>query len=531
MGVSILKNIFLLNQITLALMIPSMAFAANITNQIAGVGPGGSIKPYFCIQNEAKEITSVAPGQTVDGNAASGNQYYAGGSLRFNGCSTADTYLGYLGVSLSADGTNNSISSYTPPGGGVHVSYSNPSVNSSGVLSGAIVFTPIDINSTLVKAPTTIPTWHFAGVNLSGLEFDKVVNATVIPNLSITDQSTSASDLANTSTFIQGGINTVRVPMSWDYLQMDGAGKGIISTEYYVNFVRPLIATLTQAHVYTIIDIHAYMRYSIYGKEYSGCGAQGPCPDGTLELDSTAYQSVWGQLLDLLQNDKDIDMKYVVLDLMNEPVSVPDDSVFTIQTDLIKLLRGKNYTGPIMVEGNAWTGLHSWTTEMWTGSNGTKYTNETLFTRDNFTKAGITDLSNIFINVHQYLDSNYSGTGNSCQSDLSTKGPDGFNLDAFVTYLKNNQLKAIVTEFGAGNDATSCKQPLTDFVQYLKDNAVGDKDYGFVGWTAWSTGHGWGDSYNLLVTPSSYQWGVLGGFLNAPASAHQKHLVSTKVQN
>ena len=104
-------------------------------------------------------------------------------------------------------------------------------------------------------------------------------------------------------------------------------------------------------------------------------------------------------------------------------------------------------------------------------------------------------------------------------------------MDAFVTYLKNNQLKAIVTEFGAGNDATSCKQPLTDFVQYLKDNAVGDKDYGFVGWTAWSTGHGWGDSYNLLVTPSSYQWGVLGGFLNAPASAHQKHLVSTKVQN
>ena len=506
---------FPLNAITLFLTLPSLSVAANITNQVGGVGPSGSIKPYYCIQNSKNQVTlPLAPGQSGDGNAASGNEYYVGGALRFNGCTAADSYLGYLGVSLNAAG-NNSISSYSPPGSGLHVTYSNPSIDSKGMLSGTIAFTPIDINTTLVKAPSSIPTWTYAGINLAGLEFDKVVNAFVIPNLSITDQSTTASDLANTTSFIQSGINTVRVPVSWDYLQMDGAGKGSISSEYYVNFVRPLIATLTQAHVYTIIDMHAYMRYSIYGEQYSGCGVSGPCPDGTLVVDSAAYQSVWGQVLDLLQNDKDIDMNYVMLDLMNEPVSVPNDSVFTIQTDLIKYLRGKNFNGPILVEGNAWTGLHSWTTEAWTGSDGKTYTNATLFTKDNFSKAGIEDLSKIFINVHQYLDSDYSGTHNECQADLNTTGPNGFNLTAFVDYLKANQLKAMVTEFGAGTNSASCSATLKQFMQYLKDNAVGDKNYGFAGWTVWSTGHGWGASYNLLVTPTSYQWGVLSPFLQA----------------
>ena len=493
-----------------SLMIPGLSWAANVTNSISGVGPDGSIKPYFCIQKNGIVTLVLAPGKSGDGNAASGDAYYVGGSLRFNGCTDNDSYLGYLSLSVSQAGPN-SISGYTPPVG-VHVTYANQKINNNGNLTGAITFTPIEINSSLVKASDSIPTWTYAGINLSGLEFSTVVNPVVIPNLSLVDQNTSNSDLANTSAFIEAGINTVRVPVSWDYLQMDGAGVGSISKEYYDNFVQPLLVTLTQAHVHTIIDLHAYMRYSIYGQQYSGCGASGPCPDGTLVLDSSAYQSVWGQLVELIQADTAINMDYVMLDLMNEPVYVPDDKVLTIQADIITYLRNKNYNGPILVEGNTWTGLHSWTTEQWTGSDGKVYTNATLFTRDNFTKAGVSDLSNIIINVHQYLDSDYSGTHDTCLQDLTTTGSNGFNLDAFVTYLKDNQFKAMVTEFGAGTDSSSCTTPLNQFVQYMKDNTATNKEYGFLGWTIWSTGHGWG-AYNLLVTPTSYQMGVLSTYL------------------
>lgn len=509
----------------------AISYAANVTNHIGGVGPDGSNKPYFCIQDSSGQVTlALAPDQSGDGNAASGNAYYVGGSLRFNGCNSSDTYLGFLSLSVNSSG-NNAIGAYTAPTG-VHVTYANPSIDPSGTLTGAIAFTPIDINSSLVHANPIIPTWKYAGINLSGLEFSTVVNPVVIPNLSTTDEGTSNSDLANTTAFIQEGINTIRVPVSWDYLQMSGAGIGTISTEYYTNFVRPLLATLTQAKVYTIVDMHAYMRYSIYGQQYSGCGNTGPCPDGTLVLDSAAYQSVWGQLLDLMQNDSAINMEYIVLDLMNEPVNVPDNKVFTIQTDLIKFLRDKKYNGPILVEGNSWAGLHSWTTDQWTGSDGTVYTNASLFTRENFNLVGIEDLSNIIINVHQYLDSDYSGTHSHCLTDLSTTGPNGFNLQAFVDYLRQNQLKAIVTEFGAGTDAGTCSETLNQFMQYLKDNAADDKDYGFVGWTTWSTGHGWGGSYNLLVTPTSYQMNILKTYLTpTTAEASPIATIATAFKN
>lgn len=49
-------------------------------------------------------------------------------------------------------------------------------------------------------------------------------------------------------------------------------------------------------------------------------------------------------------------------------------------------------------------------------------------------------------------------------------------------------------------------------MNYLKDNSAQNKEYGFVGWTIWSAGHGWGD-YNLRVKPDSYQMDVVKEFI------------------
>jgi endoglucanase len=339
-----------------------------------------------------------------------------------------------------------------------------------------------------------------------------VIDPTVAPNLSIQDQASPYSDLNDTETFIRSGMNTVRVPVSWGFLQLDGAGKGAINRGYYANYIQPLLQTLTKAKIHTLIDLHAYMRYSKFGEQYSGCLGDAPCPDGTLILDEQAYQSVWGQLMTLIQEDSAIDKDYIVIDLMNEPVAVPNDKVFTIQASLIKMLRAQKFSGPILVEGNNWTGLHSWTTQEWVGTDGKRYTNANLFTREHFAEEGITDLSKIIINVHQYLDSDYSGTHDTCLQDVTTTGQDGFNLDAFTEYLEKNQFKAIVTEFGTGTNATSCSAPLNDFMNYMKEHSANGKNYGFAGWTIWSSGHGWG-GYNLRVKPNSYHMHVLHPYL------------------
>jgi len=492
-------------------ILPFASISASLTNKIVGVGPNNAIKPYICIQNQQGAVTlSLAPDQSGDANKASGNAYYAGGALRFGGCASANTYLGYVGFNIN-DAGNNAISSYAPPEG-VHITYNHPAISSRGIVTGDINYTLIKPNYTVTPAKTNT-TWEFVGVNLSGLEFGKVIDPVVIPNLSIEDALLPSSDLTEIQTFIDKGLNTIRLPISWGFLQVNGAGIGGLNNDYYMNYIRPLLQTLTHAKVHTIVDLHAYMRYSIFGKEYSGCSPEGPCPDGHLILDEVAYQSVWGQLGDIIQQDDSIDKDYILFDLMNEPVGVPDDKVFTIQASIIRLLRNKNFSGNILVEGNNWSGLHSFTNAQWTGSDGEIYSNASLFTRNNFEKAGIKDLSHILINVHQYLDKDYSGTQALCQQDLTTTGASGFNLNAFVDYLEENQLKAIVTEFGTSQNAASCREPLVHFLQYLADNSAKDKDYGFVGWTLWSTGHGWGD-YPLRVKTTSYQMDVLSEFLS-----------------
>jgi len=69
-----------------------------------------------------------------------------------------------------------------------------------------------------------------------------------------------------------------------------------------------------------------------------------------------------------------------------------------------------------------------------------------------------------------------------------------------------------VTEFGAGRDSSTCSVALNNFLSYLQKNSAKNRDYGFAGWTIWSTGQGLGD-YNLRVKPASYQMNVLSKYL------------------
>lgn len=495
------KLAFICSVISLSLL--QGAAAATITNRIQGVGPvKRPVQPYFCIQNANGAVTyPLAPGASINGNQYSGNAYYVGGSLRLGGCDTNDTYLGYASF-LVNDQHQNSVSGYTPPTG-VHIAYTSPSIDGNGVLGGKIQYKAIEPNFHLTSLPPRQnPTWDFVGINLSGLEFGKSIAPSVIPNLSEADAMSPLSDLAEVKSFINMGINTVRLPLSWGFLQLDGAGLGEINQDYYQSYVKPLLQTLTSAHVYAMVDLHAYMRYSEFGQAYSGCGAEGACPDGVKVLDPKAYVDVWTKLVALMKADSSIDMNYIMLDLVNEPVDVDAQTVFSIQAQVIKALRQQGYQGYILVEGTAWTGLHAWT----------ESGNASAFSRENFAKAGINDLSKIMINVHQYLDSDYSGTKDQCSTNLNSTGPAGYNLEEFAEYLQRNQMKAMITEFGAGNDQATCRVAITGLLNFMKDHSARNGNAGFVGWTIWSAGHGWGH-YRLRVTPDSYQVNVLQKYL------------------
>src|SRR5690349_18170841 len=119
------------------------ANAATITNQIKGVGPKDNmVYPHICVQNGDGALTAaLAHAETTDGNKASGSPYYVGATLRFGGCGANNTYLGYVGFSVN-DQHNNKFSTYTPPAG-IHITYQTPGIDSNGIITGLINYTPI----------------------------------------------------------------------------------------------------------------------------------------------------------------------------------------------------------------------------------------------------------------------------------------------------------------------------------------------------------------------------------------------------
>lgn len=480
-----------------------VSHATNITNAISGVGPNNITKPYLCLQDDQGVVTlALAPDQSGDANLASGHSDYAQGHLRFGGCDVKNEDLGIVTLAIGPHIALPAVTEYTAPNG-IHIAYINPNISAQGKIRGNIVYTPIRANFNLppAKPPQTFP---FTGINLSGLEFGHTILPSAIPNLSQVDADTPYSDLADLKFYIEKGLNTVRIPINWSYLQWNGPGRILINQEYYANYIKPLLETLTSAKIHTIIDLHCNMHYNIYGQKPINCPKYGYChAEGTLILDPSAYTYVWGQLWQQIQQDSDINPNFLLFNLMNAPVHAPDDSVLTIQTTLIKELRLHGFTGYILIEGNGGSEIHNWTQHQWIGQDGQTYSNSTLFTRANLLQHGVTDLSKILISVHQYFDANYQGMHSKCLQDLSTTGPEGFNLDAFTQYLKDNQLKAIVTDFGVSKDASTCAKPLSQFMDYMQNNTAGENGFGFVGWTLWSSGHAWG-KYPFRVTPDSY---------------------------
>lgn len=480
--------------------------------------------PMICFQNG----WSLAYGQTINNLNTNGNPYYIGADLRMGGCdSTTNTYMGYIDFLISNTGAV-TLNGYQPDTS-LHMTFTPLVANNT--VTGPVAFTPINSNFNLLPNPAINKyKMPLVGINLSGMEFSSVINATTVTNLSETDQSSWMSDLGLTKDFLTAGINTVRLLISWGFLALGGGGTApdyAINSDYWDNFVKPALETLTHAKVHTIIDLHTYLHYPQMGVNVSGCLDGYQCPDGTLDLNSQHYIDTWKNIYAAIKSDPNIDQAYLIFDLVNEPSANIDPAqgqiinptdVYNAEIPAAKSLQDQGVQGYILIEGDFFTGLHSWTTKF--GTDG--FSNATIFTHERLQASGL-DVSKIIINVHQYFDQDYSGTHSTCIDDLSTvdgqvvqgNGGYGYNLQAFADYLKSENLKGIVTEFGGANidkgGLATCEPALQKFMAHLNANTVtldNTTGGGYVGATMWGAGHGWGGNsgYVLYIGPTSYQF-------------------------
>jgi endoglucanase len=149
--------------------------------------------------------------------------------------------------------------------------------------------------------------------------------------------------------------------------------------------------------------------------------------------------------------------------------------VVSLNQAAINAIRGTGATSQyIFAEGNSYTGAWSWTNV-------------------NTAMSQLTDPSNKLVyEMHQYLDSDGSGTSDVCVS--ATIGQE--RVQSATQWLKSNNKRAFLGEFAAGSN-DQCKQAVTGMLSYMQQNT----DV-WLGAEWWAAGPWWAN-YIYSMEPTS----------------------------
>ncbi|KAK4171815.1 glycoside hydrolase superfamily [Triangularia setosa] len=252
-------------------------------------------------------------------------------------------------------------------------------------------------------------------------------------------------------TLITQGYNTFRVGFAMERLAQNGLTNSF-DAGYLRNFTES-INSITNAGAWAVLDPHNYGRYF-----------------GNIITSTADFQTFWRNLAAQFASNP-----RVIFDTNNEYHTMPQDLVLQLNQAAINGIRAAGAREQyIWVEGNSWSGAWTW-----------NVTNTNL--------AALTDPENrIVYQMHQYLDSDGSGTAPACvNAQIGAQRVVGA-----TAWLRANNKKGILGEFAGGpNDV--CKQAVRGLLDHLKANS--DVWQGAL-W--WAGGPWWGDYMFSFEPPS-----------------------------
>jgi len=292
---------------------------------------------------------------------------------------------------------------------------------------------------------------HFTyfGVNESGAEFGN----TALPGQLGKDYTFPPDSTIDTLT--AKGINIFRVPIMMERIiptSMTGTTNATYETPLvsYINYI-------TGKGAYAIVDPHNFGRYY-----------------GNVITDYSGFQTFWTTLAGIFKDNAN-----VIFDCNNEPHDMGSASVPQLMQACINGVRAAGATSQyIFVEGTSYSGAWTWVSA------------------GNDNLASLTDPQDkIVYEMHQYLDSDGSGTSATCVS--STIGSQ--RLAAATAWLQSNNKKGIIGEFAGGaNDV--CNDAVTDMLTYMTNNDV------WLGALWWGGGPWWGTYIYDMEPPSGVSY-------------------------
>ena len=301
----------------------------------------------------------------------------------------------------------------------------------------------------VVSARDRLP--YLTGVNIAGAEF----NGRKVPGVPDRDYFYPAK---KTIDYVAAkGMSSIRVPFLWE--RMQPALNGPLDAEE-LRRLEGVVRYANNKRLYVVLDLHnyAYYRQKVIGS-----------PD----VPVTALADVWRRLAARFANDAQVGFG-----LMNEPKGLLTETWLAAANAAIDAIRRAGADNTIFVPGNGWTGAHSWLSTRYGAANGD-------------VMLGVIDPADNYVyEVHQYLDSNYSGTHADCRNE--TVGVDTLRL--FTQWARQNKKRAYLGEFGAGANPV-CLRALDLMLKFID----GNRDV-WTGWSYWAAG-AWPPSYFTSVEP------------------------------
>ncbi|KAK0204881.1 glycoside hydrolase superfamily [Desarmillaria ectypa] len=289
--------------------------------------------------------------------------------------------------------------------------------------------------------------FEYFGVNESGAEF----GSGNIPGVLGTDYIFPAE--SSIDYFVGQGFNFFRLPFLLERLAPPATGITSTFNKDYLNLIKSTVEYATGKGAYIAIEPHNYLIYN-----------------GATLTSTSNFQTFWANLAkEFVHNN------HVIFDIMNEPHDVDASVAFNMNQAAINGIRSTGATQLILVEGTSWTGAWTWTTSG----------NSNYFGKIN------DPAHNTAIEMHQYLDSDGSGTSATCVS--STIGAE--RLAAATAWLKQAGLKGFLGEIGAGsNDA--CMKAVFGALCSMQQSGV------WIGASWWAAGPWWG-TYFQSIEPTT----------------------------
>ena len=272
-----------------------------------------------------------------------------------------------------------------------------------------------------------------------------------------------------------------RLPFRWERLQLtNNAAFNSAESNRLVSFV----SYASGQGVHVILDPHNFQRYWPLIDNYNDMQSGSVGVIGSSVVPNSAFSNFWYRIANIssFKNNPN-----VIFGLMNEPNAVQETQMVTSENAAIAAIRATGATNMIFVPGNRWTGA-------WTWSDSDSYGAANSNTMLNIVDPG----SNYVYEVHQYLDSDGSGTQNSIVSvDIGWQ-----RLTNFTAWARANNVKAFLGEFAVPSAIIGGTgiggQALTNMLSYISTNS----DV-WLGWTYWGGGPWWGSNPTFLIEPAN----------------------------